>query len=449
MRRGVPVCYTFDSLKELSAGEIMSVVVVIGGQWGDEGKGKVIDLLAEKAAYVVRFSGGNNAGHTVVNDYGRFRLHLVPSGIFNPGTACVIGNGVAVDPARLIEEMDVLEKGGVSVQRLYISDRAHVIMPYHLLQDGLEEACRGTGTLGTTRKGVGPAFSDKASRTGVRMVDLLDSNSLRERLAIVLEFKNRLLKEVYGASPLDLDLVCEEYYKYGQRLVPHIRDTIALLGAALDQKSHILLEGAQGAMLDPDFGTYPYVTSSPPTAAGACQGSGIGPTRLDKVLGVFKAYATRVGQGPMPTEMAPPTGDMVRERGQEYGTTTGRPRRCGWFDAVAGRFAARVNGFDGAIITRLDVLDTLTSIKVCTQYNLDGVFLDSPPSDADLLDRCQPVYQEWPGWEAQTSGVRRFRDLPEPARNYVNGISEVTGCPVHLVSVGPRRDETIELREIF
>lgn len=443
------MCYTFDSLEELSAGEIMSVVVVIGGQWGDEGKGKVIDLLAEKAAYVVRFSGGNNAGHTVVNDYGQFRLHLVPSGIFNPGTACIIGNGVAVDPARLIEEMDVLEKGGVSVQRLFISDRAHVIMPYHLLQDGLEEACRGTGALGTTRKGVGPAFSDKASRTGVRMVDLLDSNSLREHLAIVLEFKNRLLKEVYGASPLDLDLVCEEYYKYGQRLAPHIRDTIALLGAALDQKSHILLEGAQGAMLDPDFGTYPYVTSSPPTAAGACQGSGIGPTRLDKVLGVFKAYATRVGQGPMPTEMAPPTGDMVRERGQEYGTTTGRPRRCGWFDAVAGRFAARVNGFDGAIITRLDVLDTLTSIKVCTQYNLDGVFVDSPPSDADLLDRCQPVYQEWPGWEAQTSGVRRFRDLPEPAQNYVNGISEVTGCPVHLVSVGPRRDETIELREIF
>ncbi|MDP2936824.1 MAG: adenylosuccinate synthase [Dehalococcoidia bacterium] len=427
----------------------MSVVVVIGGQWGDEGKGKVIDLLAEKAAYVVRFSGGNNAGHTVVNDYGQFRLHLVPSGIFNPGTACIIGNGVAVDPASLIEEMDVLEKGGVSVQRLYISDRAHVIMPYHLLQDGLEEACRGTGALGTTRKGVGPAFSDKASRTGVRMVDLLDSNSLRERLAIVLEFKNRLLKEVYGASPLDLELVCEEYYKYGQRLAPHIRDTIALLGAALEQKSHILLEGAQGAMLDPDFGTYPYVTSSPPTAAGACQGSGIGPTRLDKVLGVFKAYATRVGQGPMPTEMAPPTGEMVRERGQEYGTTTGRPRRCGWFDAVAGRFAARVNGFDGAIITRLDVLDTLTSIKVCTQYNLDGVLLDSPPSDADLLVRCQPVYQEWPGWEAPTSGVRRFRDLPEPARNYVNGISEVTGCPVHLVSVGPHRDETIELREIF
>lgn len=443
------MCYTFDSLKELSTGEIMSVVVVIGGQWGDEGKGKVIDLLAEKAAYVVRFSGGNNAGHTVLNDYGQFRLHLVPSGIFNPRTTCIIGNGVAVDPASLIEEMDVLEKGGVSVQHLYISDRAHVIMPYHLLQDGLEEACRGTGALGTTRKGVGPAFSDKASRTGVRMVDLLDSNSLRERLAIVLEFKNRLLKEVYGASSLDLDLVCEEYYKYGQRLAPHIRDTIALLGAALDQKSHILLEGAQGAMLDPDFGTYPYVTSSPPTAAGACQGSGIGPTRLDKVLGVFKAYATRVGQGPMPTEMAPPTGDMVRERGQEYGTTTGRPRRCGWFDAVAGRFAARVNGFDGALITRLDVLDTLTSIKVCTQYKLDGKYLDSPPSDANLLDRCQPVYQEWPGWEAQTSGVRRFRDLPEPARNYVNGISEVTGCPVHLVSVGPRRDETIELREIF
>ncbi len=427
----------------------MAVVVVMGGQWGDEGKGKIIDLLADKVSHVVRFSGGNNAGHTVVNDYGEFRLHLVPSGIFNPDTTCVIGNGVAVDPAALIQEMELLEKGGVSLQRLFLSDRAHVIMPYHIQQDGLEESCRGQGALGTTRKGIGPAFSDKASRTGIRMGDLLNAGVLRARLGPILELKNRLLELVYGAPPLGLDQVWEEYSAYGQRLAPRITDTFLLLAKAMGKGAHILLEGAQGAMLDPDFGTYPYVTSSPPTAAGACQGSGIGPTHLDRVLGVFKAYATRVGQGPMPSEMAAATAEQVRERGQEYGATTGRARRCGWFDAVAARFAAQVNGFGGAIITRLDVLDALPSIKICTRYGLNGGFLDTFPSDLDLLARCQPVYEEWPGWQTATSGVRRFDDLPQRARDYVNALSEVTGCPVYLVSVGPRREETIVVKEVF
>lgn len=427
----------------------MTVVVLVGGQWGDEGKGKIVDLLAERASYVVRFSGGNNAGHTVVNDYGQFRLHLVPSGIFNPDTTCVIANGVAVDPAALLEEMEFLEKGGVSLERLYVSDRAHVIMAYHIQQDALEESCRGQGALGTTRRGVGPAFADKTARMGIRMGDLVDPDRLRACLTPILEFKNRLLGLVYEAPPLDLDLVYEEYAAYGRRLAPHIKDVIGLLQRALAQKSHILLEGAQGAMLDPDFGTYPYVTSSPPSAAGACQGSGIGPTRLDRALGVFKAYTTRVGQGPMPSEMAPEIGDMVRERGQEYGTTTGRPRRCGWFDGVAARFAAQVNGLDGAVITRLDVLDGLPSIKACVQYSLDGRLVDTPPGDPDLLARCQPVYREWPGWQASTAKVRRFDDLPQLAQDYLNGISEMTGCPIYLVSVGAHRQDTIEVRKVF
>ncbi|MDP2725991.1 MAG: adenylosuccinate synthase, partial [Dehalococcoidia bacterium] len=400
----------------------MTVAVIIGGQWGDEGKGKIVDLLAEKASYVVRFSGGNNAGHTVINNYGHFRLHLVPSGIFNPSTTCIIGNGVAVDPASLLEEMENLEKSGVSTEKLYISDRAHVIMSYHIQQDRLEEACRGQGALGTTRKGVGPAFADKTARIGIRMGDLTNAEILRARLTPILEFKNRLLNLVYGAPPLNLDQVWEEYAAYGQRLSEQIKDVTSLLQQALAQDSRILLEGAQGTMLDLDFGTYPYVTSSPPSAGGACQGSGIGPSHLDQVLGVFKAYVTRVGQGPMPTEMAPAMGEAVREKGQEYGATTGRPRRCGWFDTVAARFAAQVNGLHGAIITRLDVLDDLPSLKVCTHYSLDGRLVDTPPSDPDLFARCQPVYEEWPGWQTPTSMVRRFNDLPQPAQDYINAI---------------------------
>lgn len=427
----------------------MTVVVVVGGQWGDEGKGKIVDLLAEKASYVVRFSGGNNAGHTVVNNYGEFRLHLIPSGIFNPDTTCIIGNGVAVDPRALIEEMDSLNKGGVPTEGLYVSDRAHVIMPYHILQDSLEEASRGQGAIGTTMRGVGPAFADKTARTGIRMGDLASIQRLRARLAPLLDFKNRLLTQVYGAPAVDLEQVCEQYAAYGQRLARNIGDVTGIVGEAVSANARVLLEGAQGAMLDPDFGTYPYVTSSSPTAGGACQGSGIGPTRIDRVLGVFKAYATRVGQGPFPTEMPSNIGDMVREEGQEYGATTGRARRCGWFDAVAGRFAAQVNGLDGAVITRLDVLDKLPSLRICTHYRLDGHLLSTPPSDPDALARCEPVCQDWPGWQETTSKVRRFADLPQAAQEYVNAVAEATGCPVYLVSVGPRREETIEIKDAF
>ncbi len=427
----------------------MTVVVVVGGQWGDEGKGKIVDLLAEQASHVVRFSGGNNAGHTVVNNYGEFRLHLVPSGIFNPGTISIIGNGVAVDPRALLEEMETLENGGVSLERLFISNRAHVIMPYHIEQDGLEESCRGGSALGTTKRGVGPAFADKTSRIGIRMGDLLSSDRLHARLAPILELKNRLLTLVYDGKAMDLDAICDEYSSYGQRLARYVKDVTGLLQEAVRGNSSILLEGAQGSMLDVDFGTYPYVTSSPPTAGGACQGSGIGPTRLDRVIGVFKAYSTRVGQGPMPTEMPKETADLVREQGKEYGATTGRPRRCGWFDAVTARFAAEVNGLDGAVITRLDVLDNLPSLKICTKYSLDGQLLDVLPIDAEEIERCQPVYEEYEGWQTATSHVRRFNDLPKAAQLYVNAISELTGCPVYLVSVGPRREETIHLREVF
>ncbi|MDO8689623.1 MAG: adenylosuccinate synthase [Dehalococcoidia bacterium] len=427
----------------------MSVVVVIGGQWGDEGKGKIVDLLAENASHVVRFSGGNNAGHTVVNTYGEFRLHLVPSGIFNSNTFCIIGNGVAVDPRALLEEMGVLEQGAVSLNRLYISNRAHVIMPYHVQQDGLEEAFRGGGALDTTGRGIGPAFADKTARAGIRMGDLLSPGRLRARLTPIVEMKNRLLTLLYQGQPLDLERICEEYLAYGQRLAVHIKDVTAMLQDAVKGNSRILLEGAQGALLDPDFGTYPYVTSSAPSAAGACQGSGIGPTRVDRVIGVFKAYATRVGNGPLPSQMPQETGDMIRERGREYGTTTGRPRRCGWFDAVGARFAAQVNGLDSIAITRLDVLDTLPSLKVCTSYELHGETLSTFPSDPDELNLCQPVYQEWPGWQQPTTHIRRFDDLPREAQDYVGVISDLTRCPISLISVGARREETIHLQEVF
>ncbi len=427
----------------------MSVVVVIGGQWGDEGKGKIVDLLAENASHVVRFSGGNNAGHTVVNSYGEFRLHLVPSGIFNSNTACFIGNGVAIDPRALLEEMDVLESGSVSLNRLYISDRAHVIMPYHVQQDALEETFRGRGALDTTRRGIGPAFADKTARTGIRMGDLLSAGRLRARLIPIAEMKNRLLTLLYQGQPLDLESICEEYAAYGQRLAFHIKDITDMVQGAVRGGSRILLEGAQGALLDPDFGTYPYVTSSAPSAAGACQGSGIGPTRVTRVIGVFKAYSTRVGNGPLPSQMPEETGDLVREIGREYGTTTGRPRRCGWFDGVAARFAAQVNGVDSLAITRLDVLDTLPVLKTCTSYNLHGRSVSTFPSDQDELNLCQPVYQEWPGWQQPTTHVRRFGDLPREAQAYIGAISELTGCPVSLVSVGARREETIRLQEVF
>ena len=427
----------------------MPVIAVLGAQWGDEGKGKVVDMLAQQARMVVRFSGGDNAGHSVINPHGEFKLHLIPSGIFNPGVACIIGNGVVINPEVLIGEIDNLNQRGVDTSNLFISDRTHLIMPYHLLLDGLEEEARGGGAIGTTRKGVGPAFTDKAARLGIRAGDLLDKEALRERLRAILDYKNTILTKVYGAKALSFDEVYGQYCRYGDRLAVHIKETTVMLDEAVGRGEMVILEGAQGALLDPDFGTYPYTTSSSPLAGGACLGAGLGPTRLDRVVGVYKAYCTRVGSGPMPTELQDATGEMIRERAHEYGTTTGRARRCGWLDAVAARFTSRINGLTGAVITRLDILDILPSLKICVAYELDGKRLDHFPGSIAALARCKPIYEELPGWQSATTHIRDYDQLPKEARQYVSRIEELISCPVNLVCVGPEREEVIEKTPIL
>jgi adenylosuccinate synthase len=427
----------------------MPVIVVIGAQWGDEGKGKTVDLLAQNARLVVRFCGGDNAGHTVVNPYGEFRLHLVPSGIFSPHTVCIIGNGVVINPSVLIDEVDQLNRRGVDTTRLFISDRANLIMPYHILLDGLEEESRGGKALGTTRKGIGPAFADKAARLGIRTGDLLDKEMLLERLRSILDYKNTILTKIYGVSPLSFDKVYSQYCQYGERLAPYIRETVRMLEEALNRDELVLLEGAQGALLDPDFGTYPYTTSSSPLAGGGCLGAGLGPTRISRILGVFKAYCTRVGSGPMPTELKDETGDLIRERAHEYGTTTGRPRRCGWFDAVAARFSTQINGFTGAAITRLDILDAFPHLKICVGYKLDERTIDYFPANVAALERCQPIYEELPGWQAPTSHIREYEQLPLEARQYIARLEELISCPVNLICIGPAREQTIHKTPIL
>jgi adenylosuccinate synthase len=421
----------------------MPVIAVIGAQWGDEGKGKIVDLLAEEVQIVVRFSGGDNAGHTVVNRYGEFGLHLVPSGIFSPQTIAIIGNGVVINPGVLLSEIDQLNQRGVDTSRLFISDRAHLVMPYHILLDGLEEESRGGKAIGTTRKGIGPAFADKTARLGIRTGDILDKALFRERLHTILRQKNALLTKVYGVSPLSDDDIYRQYCEYGEQLSPYIRETTVMLEEALDRGELVLLEGAQGALLDPDFGTYPYATSSSPLAGGSCLGAGLGPTKINQVLAVFKAYNTRVGGGPMPTELKNETGNLIRELAHEYGTTTGRPRRCGWFDAVAAKFSTRINGFTRAAITRLDVLDTLPILKICVGYKLKGKSVDYFPASAATLEKCQPIYEELPGWQVPTSDIRRYDQLPPQARQYLGRLEELISCPISLISVGMRREETI------
>ena len=421
----------------------MSVIAIIGAQWGDEGKGKVIDLLAQQAKVVVRFSGGDNAGHTVINPFGEFKLHLVPSGIFSPTAVCIIGNGMAVNPEVLIDEIARLNQRGVDTSRLFISDRANLVMPYHLLLDGLEEKARGGKAIGTTRKGIGPAFSDKIARLGIRTGDLLNQNRFRERLISVLNQKNAVLTKLYGVEPLSLDEIYNQYCKYGEHLAPYIREAMNILEKALGKNEKIILEGAQGTLLDPDFGTYPYCTSSSPLAAGACLGAGLSPNRIDNILGVFKAYCTRVGAGPMPTELKDETGDLIRERGHEYGTTTGRPRRCGWFDAMAAKLSSRINGFTEAAVTRLDILDFLPSIKICIGYEIDGKTIDYFPENVATLAKCQPVYEELPGWQTSTGHIQKYKDLPLEARQYISRLEEFFFCPVSLVCVGAEREQTI------
>ncbi len=425
----------------------MSAFVVIGGQWGDEGKGRMVDLLAQDANIVARYSAGNNAGHTIINHQGKFALHLVPAGIFYPEKVCLIGNGVVIDPEVLLDEIEQLESRGVSTKNLFISERAQVLMPYHRLLDELEERARGDAALDTTKRGVGPAFTDKVARRGVRIADLIDPEALRQRLELTLPHQNLILERLYDTPPLDIDELFEASVEYGCRLKPHVRDTSIIVHEALERGEQVLLEGAQGSLLDLDIGTYPYVTSSVPSslAGGAAIGIGIGPTQIERVVGCFKAYMTRVGAGPMPSELLDETADILRREGPapEFGTTTGRPRRCGWFDAVASRYSVRVNGVTSIALTRLDVLDNFPSIEICTSYEIDGKRVDSFPATTAQLDRVVPVYEEHTGWLSPTAGVRRYEDLPQNAQRYVERIEELLGCPIEIVSVGPERDQKI------
>ena len=421
----------------------MAVIVIVGGQWGDEGKGKIIDLLAEKAKLVARFSGGDNAGHTVINPHGEFKLHLVPSGIFYPEVTCIISNGVAINPEVLLKEIGDLHNHGIDTNRLFISDRAHMIMPYHTLLDGLEEERRNKGALGTTRRGIGPVFADKVARLGIRVGDLLDKHTFRTRLSAALEFKNIILTKVYQISPLSLEEIYNQYWHYGQQLAPYIRETSSIIREAVTKGEPVLLEGAQGALLDPDFGTYPYVTSSSPLAGASSIGTGLSPREIKRVVGIFKVYNTRVGAGPMPTELKDNVGDLIRRRAHEYGATTGRPRRCGWFDAVAGRFSVQINGLSDIALTHLDVYDGFKSIKICTAYKLHDEVLTSFPSDIAVLEKCQPIYEELDGWQESISGIRDFKDLPTGACNYMSRLEDLLSCPISLVSVGPDRRQII------
>ncbi len=427
----------------------MPVIAILGAQWGDEGKGKVVDQLAEKAQMVVRFSGGDNAGHTVINQHGEFKLHIVPSGIFTTAATCIIGNGVVINPGKLIDEIDNLNQRGIDTSRLVISNRAHLVMPYHIRLDGLEEESRAGNAIGTTRRGIGPAFADKSARLGIRIGDLLDKNALLERLRPVLAHKNKILTKVYGAEPLSLDEVYDQLCQQGERLSAYIKDSVVLVQAALSHNELIILEGAQGALLDTDFGTYPYATSSSPLSAGACLGSGIGPLNVDRVLGVYKTYCTRVGSGPFPTELLDETGEKIRQCAHEFGTTTGRPRRCGWFDSVAARFSRQINGFSGMVLTRLDVLDNLSHLKICTAYELGGKKIDYFPAAASDLEKCKPVYEEMEGWLSDTTAIQHFEDLPIEARNYINRLEELTGCQTNIVCVGPSREQSIEVRPVL
>ena len=427
----------------------MTVIALVGGQWGDEGKGRIIDLLAEKAKIVARFSGGDNAGHTVVNPYGEFRLHLVPSGIFYPQVTCIIGNGVAINPAVLLEEIDDLHNHDVTTNRLFISDRAHLIMPYHTLLDRLEEERRSRGAIGTTLRGIGPVFADKVARLGIRTGDLLDKDVFLSRLKSALDLKNIVLTKVYQTSPLSLEEIYQQYCHYGQQLAPSIRETSSMIREAATKGEAVLLEGAQGALLDPDFGTYPYVTSSSPLAGAACIGAGLGPREIDRVVGVFKAYSTRVGAGPMPTELKDEIGDLIREKAHEYGATTGRPRRCGWFDAVAGRFSVQINGLSDIALTHLDIYDGFPAIKICTAYKFKGEVLTSFPSDIATLEKCQPIYEEVGGWQQSISRVRNLGKLPVAARKYMSRLEDLLSCPISLVSIGPDRRQIVSVRDLF
>jgi adenylosuccinate synthase len=424
----------------------MANTILVGAQWGDEGKGKVIDVLTEQSDVVVRTQGGNNAGHTVFVNNQKYVLHLVPSGILHPGKLCVIGNGVVVDPVGLVEEIDGLIKLGVKVKpsNLMISETAHLVLPYHRLLDAQREVLKGRNKIGTTKRGIGPAYGDKAARTGLRVIDLVNPERFEGLLKLRVKENNEVLK-AFGAEPLSFKQVHSSYRAAGDRLKPFVTNTVVKLHEAGRRGAHILFEGAQGTFLDIDHGTYPFVTSSNTTAGGACTGSGVPPNRMDRVVGVVKAYTTRVGEGPLPTENQE-IADMLHAMGREFGATTGRPRRCGWFDSVATRHAAMVNGIDDLTVTNLDGLDTVERIKICERYRVGGRRLDYLPNDVDLLAQCQPVYREFPGWKTPTNQAREWKDLPVNARNYLKALAELTGAPLSIVSVGPSREQTVFLK---
>ncbi|MCA2619424.1 MAG: adenylosuccinate synthase [Microcystis aeruginosa Ma_QC_Ch_20071001_S25] len=421
----------------------MANVIVIGAQWGDEGKGKITDLLSRSADVVVRSQGGVNAGHTVVVEDQTFKLHLIPSGILYPDTECIIGSGTVIDPSVLLKEMAQLHALNVTTDNLYISQTAHVTMPYHRLLDQASEEKRGKYKIGTTGRGIGPTYADKSERIGIRVIDLMNTENLRQKLEWTINYKNVILEKLYNLPPLDAKTVIEEYLEYAEKLRPHVVDSSLKIYEAIRKRQNILFEGAQGTLLDLDHGTYPYVTSSNPIAGGACVGSGIGPTVIDRVIGVAKAYTTRVGEGPFPTELEGEIEQLLCDRGAEFGTTTGRRRRCGWFDAVIGRYAVRINGLDCLAITKLDVLDTLEEIKVCVAYQLDGQTCRHLPSSAVEFARCQPIYRTMPGWQQPTSDCRSLEDLPKQALDYLKFLGAIMEVPIAIISLGASRDQTI------
>jgi adenylosuccinate synthase len=422
----------------------VSVVVCLGGQWGDEGKGKIVDVLAESAQMVIRSQGGNNAGHTVVVGGRTFKFNLIPAGILHPSTVCVIGNGVVLDPKVLLHEIEDLESQGANLENLVISERAHMIMPYHPVLDRLEESARGDDRLGTTFRGVGPAYSDKVRRIGFRVGDLQKLRFLEKKLEFVLPLKNEVLVRLYSAPPFAVGTILDEYADYARRLERFIRDPYPLIQGAIARGQRVILEGAQGTMLDLDLGTYPYVTSSYPSAGGALAGAGIGPRHVTRTIGVFKAYTTRVGYGPLPTELEGDLAEHLRERGDEYGTTTGRARRVGWFDACVARYSVAVNGIDSLALTKLDVLDELEAVRICTGYLSKGQPQDHPLANISHLKHLEPQYEELPGWRCSTRDARRLEELPPEARTYLGRIAELAGAKLDWVSVGAGRDQTIE-----
>ncbi|HEX3509029.1 MAG TPA: adenylosuccinate synthase [Candidatus Dormibacteraeota bacterium] len=420
------------------------VIILVGGQWGDEGKGKVIDFLAAKADMVIRSQGGNNAGHTVITEDGEFKFQLIPSGILYPGCTCIIGNGVVVDPIVLLRELSQLQERGIQPKNLIVSERAHMVMRYHPLFDRLEEDARGDDRLGTTWRGIGPAYADKIRRIGFRIGDLQKEGFMRKKLSFVVgQVKNPILTKLYDAEPYDWESMLDEYMGYAKQLDPYIKDTFPMIQDALDRGANILLEGAQATMLDLDFGTYPYVTSSNPTAGGALTGSGIAPTKVDLTVGVFKAYASRVGYGPFPSELLDAVGDQIRERGHEFGTVTGRPRRIGWFDSAVASYAVRINGVGRAALMRMDILDDQPLLKICTAYDFRGEKQNHPIANISHYKHCTPIYEEMPGWETPIGAARCWEDLPARCQDYIERIGELIGAPIDLIGTGPRRDQFV------